>query len=98
LKQIQDIIADPIEPTFLTQARAQQDGAGYSARRQANTLALYGTKATNPYYFVTAPLAYTLDLVVQNTAPSLGRLGLFRRDAEHPNAADHQQLRHAHQQ
>ncbi len=97
LKQIQDIIADPIEPTFLAQARAQQNGAGYSARRQANTLALYGTKATNPYYFVTAPLAYTLDFVVQNTLPSLGRLGLFRRDAAHPNAVDNQPVPHAHQ-
>lgn len=77
LQQIQDIIADPIEPQFLAQARAQQNGAGYSARRQANTLALYGTKAVNPYYFVSAPIAWTFDLLMQNVAPPLSRLGLF---------------------
>lgn len=74
LKEIQDIIANPIEPTFLRQAQAQQEGIGYSARRRQNELALYGKKATNPYYFFTAPVAWTFDLIVEN-----GRhIGLFR--------------------
>jgi len=81
LKEIQDIIADPIEQTFLIQAQTQQTGAGYSERRHQNTLALYGTKATNPYYFAMAPVAWAGDLVMQSVTPIARQLGLFETRA-----------------
>jgi hypothetical protein len=94
LKQIKDLIADPIEQAFLQQARVQQRGAGYSARREQNTLALYGTKASNPYYFFAAPIAWTYDVAVRSS------LSFFRPSApavnNHQVAHDAADVNHPH--
>ena len=78
IKQIKDIIADPIEQAFLAHANAHQTANGYNARRLENNLALYGTKAINPYYFAAAPIAWTWDVLVGTKASLTQQFGLFQ--------------------
>jgi hypothetical protein len=58
--QVKDIIADPVEKTFLQQISAYQNTK--DKRRQEWDLNMYGTASVNTINSIYGPLAYAVDL------------------------------------
>lgn len=92
LQEIQNIIADSVEPSFLDHAHQLQ--SAYDQRRQEVDLALYGSNSKSLVTFATAAPRYLLDLGYNGTKSALQYCGYFTPRHSNPPQDGRKEAKH----